>query len=268
MAKSCMILGNFSNRDIITIKFNKFGKSGLILSSIYMAHENSAHEIDSEVYNKLIELNKFTQKHKIPMLLTTDCNGHHSLWNSKDTNTRGRLVAELITQNKLNIENKGAVATFLNTRGFNSIIDLTLTNDLSTTMISNWKVSDLVSLSDHKLITFQLNVGNIHVTYEQDFRNIDYSKFNKIIEDELSNKPFKKCLAPTQKNLDKCMKYISDILQIAIEETCKMKKVIHKSKIPWSKELDILKKEARSTRCRTSREEAEKNYRSAIRNVE
>ena len=55
--------------------------------------------------------------------------------NSKDTNTRGRLVAELITQNKLNIENKGAVATFLNTRGFNSIIDLTLTNDLSTTMI-------------------------------------------------------------------------------------------------------------------------------------
>ena len=64
------------------------------------------------------------------------------------------------------------------------------------------------------------------------------------------------------------MKYISDILQIAIEETCKMKKVIHKSKIPWSKELDILKKEARSTRCRTSREEAEKNYRSAIRNVE
>ena len=156
--------------------------------------------------------------------------------------------------------NTGNKATFVNTRGFKSIIDLTLTNSCAQKLISDWKVGD-VSLSDHKMITFNIDLGNEQVSYTRKYENTDWEQYHCEVKHLLEIRPFKKRIVTNDtKVIDKNIEHINKILTEALDKVCPMVKVIHKSKIPWSKEINEiknktlkLKKKAIHSKCEEDR---------------
>ena len=77
--------------------------------------------------NRLID---YADKHKLPLIIGSDTNAQHKLWGNKECNKRGEELLEFRTTCGLSWANKGTTPTFLNSRGHNSIIDITITNCL------------------------------------------------------------------------------------------------------------------------------------------
>jgi hypothetical protein len=58
------------------------------------------------------------------------------------------------------------MTTFESTRG-SSNVDLTVVNDKMISLIGNWKISDMESCSDHKIITFDVGNDAAYVYHHQ-----------------------------------------------------------------------------------------------------
>ena len=92
------------------------------------------------------------------------------------------------------------------------------------------------------MISYNVDLGNTWTSYFRKYKDMDQNAFRKAVEKRMKDKPFKLKLGRNNKTIDSSVKYIINILVEATEETCTMIKVTHKSKIPWSKELNSLKK--------------------------
>ncbi len=163
----CWELQNFTTPDQVAIKIRIDSKE-LILASSYM-------DINGPVLPpETTPLAKFALDNKLPLIMGSDTNSHHTIWGNRLCNERGEERLEFLSSLGLSWANKGATPTFLNTRGHNSIIDLTITNQTGGDLISNWHVSDLYSNSDHHYIMFDITVGPkqepkiIHLTKNTD----------------------------------------------------------------------------------------------------
>ena len=246
------ILAGFSNRDMITVKYNQqIGGSKIIFCSIYMAHEPNKPDIEPETRNKLIDLVEHAKNNNTNLVIGTDCNGHHHLWNSHKTSPRGTRVAELINQLELTILNERNTPTFINTRGHSSIIDITLTNPSFSSNILNWRVSESSSLSDHKMITYNMNLGNIKKSLKTNFNNFNPEAYKNEVKRLLDGHPFKKKIItgssgirPLTRNMD----HINNTLIRALDKTCPPTETTHKSKCPWSKTLTKMKKNVKKAK--------------------
>jgi hypothetical protein len=86
------------------------------------------------------------------------------MWGSTDINPQGERLMEYLVSTKLSILNKGNEPTFL-IRIMKKVIDLTLGTDKIGDLVTNWHVSDDISLSDHRYIVLQ--VGDLEVTTEE-----------------------------------------------------------------------------------------------------
>ena len=246
IAAKSFILSPFSNEDMITIKCNYIhGGQKTVFCSIYMAQDPNKPEIDSAIVHKIESLIEFTKKEKLNLIIGSDCNGHHSQWNSNKNCRRGNNVALLVNQLSLNIENKNNNPTFVNTRGHSSIIDITLTNKTASKLVSSWKVTKAPSLSDHKMITFSYDMGNLTVSYSRNFNNFDPAIFKKEVEADLKKYPFEKRIITDKKDtrvVTNNMTKINKMLMKALDKACPTIEIKHKSKCPWNKDLTILKR--------------------------
>ncbi|KAL5251709.1 hypothetical protein ACHWQZ_G014754 [Mnemiopsis leidyi] len=131
----------------------RLNTTDLILASSYMDINGPAPP------NETLPLVKYATDNKLPLIMGSDTNFHHTLWGNRTCNERGRELLDFLSSLRLNWANKGSTPTFLNTRGHNSIIDLTITNPTGDELISNWHVSDLFSNSDHRYIVFDITTG-------------------------------------------------------------------------------------------------------------
>ena len=92
------------------------------------------------------------------ILVAADANARSVLWFNESTDDRGEeLEALLLAYDMILFNSPGEVSTYENTRGQTSNIDR---------RISNWRVHGEVSISDHKLITFYLNVTQGQICYQ------------------------------------------------------------------------------------------------------
>jgi hypothetical protein len=80
-----------------------------------------------------------------------DANAHHTLWRSTSSNPRGERPVEFLESLNLNIFNHGNEPTFV-VCNMKEVIDLTLGSNKIVNLVSNWHVSDELSLSDHRYI--------------------------------------------------------------------------------------------------------------------
>jgi hypothetical protein len=76
----------------------------------------------------------------------------------KCTNTRGRALEELIISRDLLINEDSDIPTFETIRG-RSWIDLTICNKILAQYTRGWSCGDEESCSDHKLISFGIELG-------------------------------------------------------------------------------------------------------------
>ena len=122
----------------------------IVIASLYLPIEEQAPPGPA-----LFNLIAYCKNHNLPYVIGCDSNAHHTVWGSRDTNRRGEKLLEFMLSNDVEIANKGCVPTFFTQRG-QSVIDITLTSPHILPRITNWKVSENETLSDHKQIEFDL----------------------------------------------------------------------------------------------------------------
>ena len=107
----------------------------------------------------LKELLSFSDRDKIPTVIGTDANAHHTVWGSINVNTRGMDLLMYCASANLHFRNMGNKLTF-RTRKREEVLDLTLINRNAENCISDWHVSDVPSFSDHMYIRFRVQSGS------------------------------------------------------------------------------------------------------------
>ena len=202
----------FTTPDQIAIRI-KLSSTDLILASSYMDITGPAPP------NETSPLAKYANDNNLPLIMGTDTNSHHTLWGNRACNERGRELLDFMSTLGLTWANKGSSPTFLNSRGHNSIIDLTITNPAGGDLISNWHVSDLYSNSDHRYIMFDITTG--HKKEPKQIRlakNTDWEKFEKILQSDpvLNNTS----IVNTTEYLDQKVEAINNTLIKAFNEAC------------------------------------------------
>ena len=228
------ILHHFSNIDLITVRFDD-----LVISSLYW-HQDSL-SLPREFY----DLIDWCISNSLKLLLCGDFNAHHALWGSTSNSRKGHKIFDLINDKDLILLNHGNSPTWSNRR-YSSIIDLSLCSSNMASTISDWKVSDLDTFSDHNLITFTLNKSKrgryVHPTIEKSF--INYDKVNENLMLSLPNTDWHHQAS----NLDD-LNYKMTSLHQTIENCIDKAKSKHffKKKIPdalwWNDEIESCKKE-------------------------
>src|SRR5699024_5095404 len=96
-------------------------------------------------------------------LIGGDFNGHHTLWGSEHSNQRGREILNFANSNGFELLNEGDEPTFYASRGDRVIcsrIDLTFASEKLFSEVISWRVSDLISTSDHRTIEMRLRFDN------------------------------------------------------------------------------------------------------------
>lgn len=102
------------------------------------------------------DLTDFCALYSDKMIVCGDFNAHAISWRSPSTDPRGRLVEEWAAQLDLRLANVGNCPTCVRSQG-SSIIDLTWVSPGLLRGVREWRVQDILSLSDHLYITFSVS---------------------------------------------------------------------------------------------------------------
>ena len=98
---------------------------------------------------KFVDFIRFCKRNKHQLILSLNSNAHSYLW-GLDSNPRGEAIEELMAEFGLELGNIGFESTF-EARGTKTTIDIML---LLHTAIDDWRVTDKLSMSDHRPICF------------------------------------------------------------------------------------------------------------------
>lgn len=246
-----IFLAQHSTRDIAVCSLN-LGIDTLYLVSIYLPPSRDANgqevRIDTHL-DKLSEIVRWCTGH---LLICGDFNGHHINWGSIRSNQRGREIVDFVAANDLHLLNDGSTLTFFvarNDQVQSSNIDLTLASTRLIPRVSNWRVIDDVTLSDHRLIEITLTLG-INKELPRGTRlyrttNVDWTNFKEIIAQYYE--PWKSLMDSIRTKVDLnnfTTKWINDISTVC-QHTLSIVKLRKKCVPWWTSELTALRGRAR-----------------------
>ena len=89
----------------------KSGNSYVILASIYMENGTNTTDFPPE---SLSNLNNYTTKSDLPLIIASDTNSHSVIWGNKKTDLRGETLLDTLNTLDLHWANKGKQPTFVN----------------------------------------------------------------------------------------------------------------------------------------------------------
>ena len=99
------------------------------------------------------------------IIIGLDTNAHSTTWGSPITNAEGEAIEVFMTQQNLKLLNVHTnVTTFCSSKG-SSNIDVALTKGQIMHRVHNWLVEDGWTLSDHRVITFNINSQITHAEH-------------------------------------------------------------------------------------------------------
>ncbi len=177
------MMAEFSDEDMVTIQItdttNKNNK--LIIASVYMAAENPAPPQKMEMLAVRCE-----KRNKL--IVGGDCNSHHTVWGSTDTNQRGEDLLDFLCRTGLTWSNIGRRPTF-QTRTREEVLDLTMVNDTAQRSVLEWKVDEEMSMSDHNYISFKIGETRTQKIKIRNIRNTDWARYKQVLSEKLQNKP-------------------------------------------------------------------------------
>ena len=212
-----------------------FRSNGLqiVIVSCYLDITNKE-VITSEITN----ICQYAASNRFPLLLGIDTNSHSSLY-GPTTNKRGEKIEEFIMTNHLQVENKGDIPTFQSSR-FSTFIDATFTRDLAYS-ITNWRVDQSFSGSDHKAIHFSLEHVFEEVPSTRPWAKAKWDVFTKQLEKADLNFPEE----ISDKKLEKQTCKLYNAINQALEVACPMTKATSRdTKNPWyTEEVRTLQEE-------------------------
>lgn len=129
------------------------------------------------------------------------------------------------------------------------MLDITIANRRIKENVKKWQVSDEISLSDHKIIFFELNL--LRIDQEHFYRNIkntDWLSYEKDIKKHTGENSYEEI--SNSRELDKNVEELTNIIMSTFKKNCPEKKVIDREENPiwWTNELSNLRKECRKLR--------------------
>lgn len=237
-----VLMPQHSSGDVTTILVNLSKANSneeVIFSSFYMPYEEQ-HNIPDETARDAIN---FSASYGIPIIIGADCNAHHSLWNSSNTNTRGEKLVEYLATTCLDIQNYGNEPTYVNSRR-QEIIDITLASQTISNRITRWHVSCEETLSDHREINFTLECTTQKDVLFRNPRFTDWNIFSKVLKSKI-NKLHNLQDINTPDKLDRAVERLTKSLNSAYICACPGRVKAPKRNRWWNNELQKLKLETR-----------------------
>ena len=102
------------------------------------------------------------------VLIAADANARSLLWHNEVTDAKGEELETFVLLHDIVIFNcPGEVSTFENSRGHKSNIDVTLGSGSLEQRIVGWTVHNEWSLSDHRLITYELLMTRVNTRCQE-----------------------------------------------------------------------------------------------------
>ena len=152
---TCSLIPQFFIEDVVAVRVKNVRREGdsFVFVSAYMALEEPAPPVI------LKELLSFSDRDKIPTVIGTDANAHHTVWGSSNVNTRAMDLLMYCTSANLHC-NVGNKPTF-RTRKREEVLDMTPINRNAENSLSDWHVSDVPSFSDVMYIRFRVQSSTI-----------------------------------------------------------------------------------------------------------
>lgn len=146
-------LPEYSSRDVVTALWDTHNPRLGRLVNITLYWDI----LDEDIPKACYKAAEYANQNGYKIILGSDTNAHSSLWSCPNTNARGRVFEEFLAINDMDIANKGAKNTFIGEQG-HTIIDVTAVSSSLTNYIKEWKVTEVETLRDHKLIQFELSI--------------------------------------------------------------------------------------------------------------
>lgn len=234
------LMQEFSTRDLAAVRVQGgnacFGAKGLVVASAYFAHDR---ETPPEEVRSLV---RYCKEEGLGLLIGCDANAHNTVWGSTDTNGRGEDLLDYLAENNLEILNVGAEPTFV-TASRREVLDITFCNGQMRNKVLDWRVSEEISMSDHRII--RTGIGGItpHIAWVRNPRKTNWENFRSTLRHRLVE--FKGRYG-TPNDLEHTEVVLRTAVVTAFEENCPLiKKHTDRGKIRWSKELENRRRETR-----------------------
>ncbi|KAF6210595.1 hypothetical protein GE061_013701 [Apolygus lucorum] len=129
----------------------------------------------------------FDRFRHLRILLAIDSNARSSTWYDVKTNERGRLLEDFIAERGLLVVNDNDGVPTFETRRARSWIDLTLSTTTMIPFVTNWRIGEEELVSDHKLLSFEINNMSQSYPVESEFiprykvHEADWEKFGDVL---------------------------------------------------------------------------------------
>ncbi|XP_075158077.1 uncharacterized protein LOC142231349 [Haematobia irritans] len=150
---------------------------------------------------------------------------------------------EYILENQLQVNNRGTDFTF-ETRTRKEVLDLTFSNFTRRTTVSNWRVSNEISYSDHKYIEFDVGTGV--ETNVEEFRNPRRTNWNKHPHLGCLRTPGYNKKIDSIEEIEGAANMVEKWLTRSFVRSCPTSRPLNnKHKAWWSKELMHLRRKSR-----------------------
>ncbi len=214
-----------SSRDLTVVALDlEHHRKNIYVASSYLDIADPAPSME------LDRLTKFCKDKNIPLILGIDANAHSTMWGEELTNRRGGMMEEWLTQQGLQLMNRGRTPTFCPENGTRStIIDITVANAAAANLIADWKVNlEEASLSDHRMISYVVqDQVNKEIKLHRNLKKVKWAKFKEALQ-----KISMDILIP-QIDMDEMAEAITDTIAGALDAVAPKHKLTIKDKDSW-----------------------------------
>ena len=183
-----------------------------ILISAYFPYDS----VDSPPPEEFQSAIRYARSKGLPVIAGVDANAHNRVWGSTDDNDRGEDLLEYLTTADLQILNRGDSPTFVTTNR-REVLDLTLATDAVRYFISGWRVLSEESGSDHRYITFKMEIDSVEEVRYRNPRRTDWVYYSSILHQQLGDTlP----VIETKPELDSAVCRLLNSIQSAFNASC------------------------------------------------
>lgn len=240
-SKNYTLLAEFSTRDLVAIQtrleYDGRGRD-IILASGYFAGDRETPP--SEVQNLI----RHCVAMNTPCLIGCDANAHNEEWGSTDTNERGEYLLEFLVKENLDVFNIGIEPTFI-TRVRKEVLDITFGSTFFTHIVKRWAVSNEPSMSDHRIIRFDIEGSTLGKRSYRNPRKTNWENYLHHLSNNLSHIGIKSRVKNNME-LETAVEELQSCIISAYEESCPIKTATHTMEVPWwNRNLTTLRAETR-----------------------
>ena len=173
-----VFLDELSNPDIASGVIRFEDGEEVMLVSAYMAGDKG---IDDTLYRIM----DYARVNTFEVVICSDANARATLWGCHETNLRGEALMDFMIETGLDLANLGDEPTYVRAN-VRSIIDVTMHTSGISNRIMDWRVEMADLLSDHRLISFQIQKSPSKIlNLSRNLKKANWNIFREILKKSL-----------------------------------------------------------------------------------